>query len=376
MTDSSSLTPVSMDPSAHWWLVAYLTWAGPGRWLPGFALPMRGLVAAGGDPVMRHELPAGARILESDDMVLPGLHDAHVHTGLIDLKAVRAGGIAAVTDLGGVPQRLATLSRDSRDPASGLPVVEFAGAFLTAPGGYPSDRSWAAPGSWREVHSVADAETAVAEQFAHGAVVIKVAINVSAGPVLEPAVLTAVVSAAHAVGLQVVAHAEGEGAVRMALSAGVDALAHTPWTEELGADLARECARQTLWISSMNIHGRRRSMALQNLIDFVDHGGQVRYGTDLGNGQQRLGVSSEEILALHRVGFRVDDVLAAMTGPMFGRPTTSSTAAVPSSRFVEGVTPCLLMNDIEPDTPVVGPQLRQARLLSVEDIQEMERWLR
>jgi imidazolonepropionase-like amidohydrolase len=374
MTDASAPGPVSASPSAPWWLIADLVWAGPGRWLSAAAVPMRGPVATGGDPVQVEQLPAGARTLETDDMVLPGLHDAHVHTGLIDLAAVRAGGIAAVTDLGGVPARLAALREQSRDPASGLPALEFAGAFLTAPGGYPSDRSWAAPGSWREVHSAADAGTAVAEQFGHGAKAIKVAINVEAGPVLEPAVLTAVVAAARTAGLRVVAHAEGQGAVRTALSAGVDVLAHTPWTEALGADLLRECARQTVWISTLDIHGRGPGLgvALANLVDFLEQGGTVRYGTDLGNGRPRLGVNSEEILSLHRVGLSADDVLAAMTGPMFGAAAPSPEPA--PSRFVAGVAPCLLVNDIDPDQRVVGPLLRQARVLSVGDIQDMEKW--
>jgi imidazolonepropionase-like amidohydrolase len=369
MTDPA--VALSMSPSASWWMICDLIWAGPRRWLPGAALPMRGSVAAGGDPVMPQQLPPGARTLELDYMVMPGFHDAHVHTGLIDLAAVRAGGIAAVTDLGGVPQRLAALRDESRDRAAGLPVVEFVGAFLTAPGGYPSGRSWAAPGSWREVRSAADAETAVAEQVAHGARGIKVAINGDAGPVLDPVVLAALVAAAHARDLKVVAHAEGEGTVRAALDAGVDMLAHTPWTEQLGPDLLRECAGQTMWISSMNIHGRSPALgvALNNLAGFLEHGGTVRYGTDLGNGQPRMGVISEEILSLQRVGLSVDDVLAAMTGPMFdANPGTAP------SKFVAGVAPCLLENPINAQLRVVGPYLGQARVLSVEDIQDMEKW--
>ncbi|MEV0085507.1 hypothetical protein [Saccharopolyspora sp. NPDC050642] len=37
-----------------------------------------------------------------------------------------------------------------------LPQVRAVGAFLTAPGGYPSDRPWAPPGSFREVRSVVE----------------------------------------------------------------------------------------------------------------------------------------------------------------------------------------------------------------------------
>jgi hypothetical protein len=349
-------------------MIADVIWAGPRRWLTRSALPMRGPVAAGGDPVPATQVPSGARTLELEAMLLPGLQDAHVHSGLIDLKALRRGGIAAAMDLGGVPEQVAAVRRQSLDPASELPILQIAGAFLTAPGGYPSDRAWAAPGSWREVHSAADAETAVAEQAGFGAEAIKVAINVNAGPVPAPPVLAAIVAAARAAGLRVVAHAEGDGAVRTAVTAGVDVLAHTPWTEELEPGLLRACAAQTTWISTTNIHGRSEALtvAMTNLSGFLNHGGSVRYGTDLGNGSLPLGVNGQETLALQGVGMSVDDILAAMTGPMLGGSG--------GSRFVAGVAPCVLLNPINAHTRVIGPALRQAQVFSVEDIEDMEKW--
>jgi imidazolonepropionase-like amidohydrolase len=249
--------------------------------------------------------------------LLPALCDAHVHSGLVDLRAVRRGGIAIVHDLGGVPGVLTDLIRDAADPASGLPRIEIAGAFLTAPGGYPSDRSWAAPGSWREVRSEADAEQAVAEQVAAGARRIKVALNAVAGPVLDGPALNRLVGAAHAVGVEVVAHVEGTGTTRLALSAGVDVMAHTPWSERLEPGLLRAAAaEQSAWISTLHIHGelsRGRRVAVDNLRGFLEAGGWVMYGTDLGNGPLPLGVNPGEIRALQSAGMSVDDVLAAIT---------------------------------------------------------------
>jgi hypothetical protein len=351
--------PLPADP---WWLIVDQIWTGPGRWLRRSALPMRGPVAAGGDPVEPERVPPGARTLDTDGLILPGLHDAHVHSGLVDLRAVRRGGIACVTDLGSVPAQVAELRRKSREPASDLPVLELVGAFLTAPGGYPSDRSWAAPGSWREVRSAVDAETAVAEQAAIGARAVKVAINVDAGPVPPPSVLAAIVAAAQAGGLLVIAHAQGPGAVRAALTAGVDVLAHTPWTESLGPDLIRECARQTTWISTLQIHDPRSGgpawrTAAANLREFLGHGGTLRYGTDLGNGPLSLGINAAEIGALQALGLSVDEVLAAMTGPLVG-----PAAGAGPSRFLAGVAPCVLVNPIAPDTREVGPLLAQAQV--------------
>jgi hypothetical protein len=359
------------DPSGpssppDWWLVADAAWAGPGRWLDRCALPMRGPAAAGGDPVPLPQLPPGDPVVEFPGRVLPGFRDAHVHSGLSDLTAVRRGGIAAVTDLGGVPEQVAALRRASADPSSGLPLTEIVGAFLTAVGGYPSDRSWAAPGSWREIRSAADAGPAVAEQAALGAVAVKVAINVTAGPVLAPPVLAAVVEAARRSGLPVIAHAEGDGAVRMGLDAGVDVLAHTPWTEALEPGLLRECARQTAWISTLAIHhpaggGPAWPVAAGNLAGFLANGGSLRYGTDLGNGRQRPGVNPEEIGALAAVGLSIDEILAAMTTPIRG-----------PAGFVAGVPPTLLSAELTDQPELLGAHLQHAaRVFSPEALENV-----
>ena len=68
---------------------------------------------------------------------LPPFTDHHVHLHLIDESGLAAGGLAAVVDLGGDPVALA------RRENHAIPRVAYAGAFLTAPGGYPVGRSWA-----------------------------------------------------------------------------------------------------------------------------------------------------------------------------------------------------------------------------------------
>ncbi|HRN30389.1 MAG TPA: amidohydrolase, partial [Terrimesophilobacter sp.] len=99
---------------------------------------------------------------------LPGFRDVHVHLGLVDPSTLLANGIATVIDCGWIPDVAATWIGDPR-----LPEVRISGAFLTCPGGYPSDREWAPPGSVREV-TARDAAAAVDEQLAHGAEFIKV----------------------------------------------------------------------------------------------------------------------------------------------------------------------------------------------------------
>ncbi|MFI5895795.1 amidohydrolase [Actinoplanes sp. NPDC051513] len=247
--------------------------------------------------------------------LLPGLVDAHVHSGLVDLATVRAGGIAGVWDLGSVPAAVAGLAREGGDR---LPRIRYAGPFLIAPGGYPSDRAWAAPGSWREIDSAAQAEAAVAEAHAAGATLVKMTAH-AGGPQLRLFTMTAVVDAAHDLGLPVVVHAEGPGTVALAYESGADLLAHTPWTESLDRGLIRACAERMRWISTLDIHGWGTSTpelvtAVGNLRRFLEYGGSVRYGTDLGNGPVVPGVNPREIRALQSAGLTPDDILPTMAG--------------------------------------------------------------
>ncbi|GIF35804.1 amidohydrolase [Actinoplanes xinjiangensis] len=296
------------------WLLADSVWWG-GRLRTGVALRVApdGLVK----PVPAELAPAGDDTRRFPGTLLPGLVDAHVHSALVDLGTVRAGGIAEVWDLGGVPAVVAELAGRAREADSSLPRIRYAGPFLIAPGGYPSDRPWAPAGSWREISSAAEAEAAVAEARAVGATLIKVTAH-AGGPQLAPAVLKALVTAAHASELPVVVHAEGSGTVAAAFTAGADVLAHTPWTERIDDSLLRACAQRMRWISTLDIHGwgepdPARDTAVDNLRRFVGYGGTVRYGTDLGNGPLPAGVNVREIRLLQSAGLTPDAVLVAMT---------------------------------------------------------------
>ena len=199
-------------------------------------------------------------------VALPPFIDHHVHVHLIDEELLPAGGIAGVVDLGGDPVEFA------RRPPDGIPRVAYAGAFLTAPGGYPAGRSWAPDAIVREITDASlhagvrgGAGTAVDEQATFGASIIKVALNASAGPVFDSATLGAIVARAHERGLPVVAHVEGAGMTRLAVDAGVDALAHTPFTEAVDIDLDRPGGPSRSAVDldprhpSATILGRRRS---------------------------------------------------------------------------------------------------------------------
>lgn len=271
-------------------------------------------------------------------VALPPLADHHVHGHLVDLAKVFLGGIAAVVDLGGDP---AALFRAER----AVPHIDYAGAFLTAPGGYPAGRAWAPPAIVREIVGSAgegatgSAPTAVDEQADFGASVIKVALNADAGPVLDADALAAVVARARTRGLPVVAHAQGAGMTRLAVEAGLDALAHTPFTEAVDDALLRGALdRGQVWISTLAIHdGPALPCAVDNLRRFAAAGGRVLYGTDLGNGPQPLGVNAAEVRLLLAADLDGAAVIAALADPW---PRAAVLHGV--STFVPGAPPASL----------------------------------
>jgi len=280
------------------------------------------LVPPGIAPVaLPADVPPEVRVrLGESGTLLPPFTDAHVHLGLVDPAPLRARGVAAVHDLGWIPGEVAALATD---PA--LPRVAYAGAFLTAPGGYPSDRSWAPAGAVEEVAGAEAAAAAVDRQVAAGASFVKVALHGTAGPVPDDATLAAVVGRAHARGCDVVAHAEGPGQVARAFEAGVDRLAHAPFSERLPDELLAAMAaggttrRPMTWLSTLDIHGwgeptPEHEVALDNLGRFAVAGGRVRYGTDLGNGPLPVGLNARELAGLATVGLGRRSLLAALVG--------------------------------------------------------------
>lgn len=254
--------------------------------------------------------------------VFGGFTDSHVHLGLIDGSLLLGGGIAAVDDLGWIPAEARLWSEQAGTGQTGtermaLPGIRFAGAFLAAPGGYPSARPWAPPGSVVEVASAAEAATAVAAQLAAGASFIKLTLNSAAGPVFDDDTLAAVVTAAHADRVTVVAHTEGAGQAARAFAAGVDRLAHAPFDELLPIELLTAMAGRLSWVSTLDIHGHGQrdqnfGLAAQNVRRFAALGGDIRYGTDLGNGPLPVGINQRELAALADCGV---DIVGAITPP-------------------------------------------------------------
>ncbi len=279
-------------------------WLWDGSWRAGGAL----LVAEG---VVRPATPdeveaaAPASIERMAGSVMPPLTDFHVHLDLVDAAAVAAGGLARVLDLGSNP---------AHDLRAGDVEVARAGQILTAVGGYPSTRSWAADAMFREV-GPGGVEAAVREQIAAGAKAIKIALNADAGPVWPDDLLAEVVGVAHARGVPVAAHVEGAGEAVRAATAGADVFAHAPFTEDLDHPVLKKLAATTIWISTLRVHaGQERDHAVGNAARFHAAGGRILYGTDMGNGPSSGGLQSDELGMLTSFGIVDDALLGALTG--------------------------------------------------------------
>jgi len=285
-----------------------------------------GTTAPGGLPGRSARLRLADGTPGPEGVAFPPFVDHHVHLQMVDPDAAPRAGIAGVVDLGAELTAISALA--AREP---LPRVVYAGQFLTAPGGYPGDRWWLRQGSLRELPAPVGAherraipdpiETAVAEQAAFGATLVKVMLNAVAGPVFDRETLDAIIAAARAHGLLVAAHAEGEGMARLAIEAGADALVHAPFTERLDDGLvARAAAAGQCWISTFDIHARAGeasalAIAVDNTARFRAVGGRVLYGTDLGNGELPDGVNTGELSSLLAAGLPPAELIGSLTDP-------------------------------------------------------------
>jgi imidazolonepropionase-like amidohydrolase len=290
-------------------------WLGPGRRAGEIEVLCKGgEIAAAGRWV---DAPDDAELVEVRGFLMPAAADRHVHIELSDPGAVLMRGVTAVRDLAWPPERIFALADASETASFNGPLIRAAGPMLTAPGGYPTRAGWAPEGTGRPVTRPEDAVAAVRELVAAGATAVKVSLNAEAGPTPSDAELMAICEAAREADLPVTTHAQGAGQVERALGAGVDELAHAPWIR-LSDDVIEAAASRMRIVSTLDILSFGRDtpelqIALDNLRRFHEAGGEVIYGTDLGNGPIPAGIHTRELELLARAGLTSDEVLGALT---------------------------------------------------------------
>ena len=262
-------------------------------------------------------IPDGAEIVDASGLTLiPGFIDAHVHIGLVDPHRLVAGGVTTARDLAWPPDVIHPLVRDSRRADFDGPTLLAAGPMLTAEGGYPTRASWAPRGSARVVRGAAEARGMVEQTAAEGAAVIKVALNADVGPVLDGQTLATISDAAHDLGLRVTAHVSSLAELDKAIGAGVDELAHMVLSRERipNETIASMVRAGMAVVPTLSIRsGRDLKAATQNLGRFLEAGGRVVYGTDLGNKGPEPGIDRREVEAMATAGLSPRDVIATAT---------------------------------------------------------------
>jgi imidazolonepropionase-like amidohydrolase len=188
--------------------------------------------------------------------------------------------------------------------------------MLTVAGGYPMNAGWAPAETGRVVGGPEEAIHAVAAQADAGACVIKVALNEAVGPTLSAEVLGAVVRAAHARGLKVTGHVTGLHQLNKALDAGVDELAHMLMSNESIPDstIERMVDEGMAVVPTLSCRfGSDLDTAIDNLGGFLQAGGRVVYGTDLGNEGPEPGIDGREVAAMARAGMSGHQIVASAT---------------------------------------------------------------
>jgi imidazolonepropionase-like amidohydrolase len=206
----------------------------------------------------------GAHELDGrEGTLLPGLVDVHTHTsstagppwritGLPDvqdnLAAYLYAGTTTVLDLGSLsPAVFRERARIAAGDHLG-PHFYAAGPVFTAPGGHPAEvlRAWlpwylrwyVLPRATREVATPDEAREAVAALLLEHPDIIKITVDGEATgiPRLAPETIAAIAAAGHQAGVRSIVHVGSSEEALDAVKAGVDALAHSPWRDELSDD--------------------------------------------------------------------------------------------------------------------------------------------
>jgi imidazolonepropionase-like amidohydrolase len=252
--------------------------------------------------------------------VLPGLIDLHVHAGArgIPFDRILAHGVTTVRELGG-----AGLAASA---GPGQLRYLHAGAFITAPGGYPTPVF--GPMGSVTVRGEVNARAAVRDLVNHGASVIKIALEPGgeAGapwtkapshpsppwPMLSVDEVRAIVEEAHALSRIVTVHLGEQRGAQIALDAGVDEWAHIPG-DAIPEELLREAARRGVRVVATFDTESHCAGTMDNAKKFVAAGGTLLYGTDMGHIEIPDGFDANELQYLTEAGLSIEQALAAAT---------------------------------------------------------------
>ena len=229
-------------------------------------------------------------VLDHDTTVVPGLIDAHVHLTLgapdSSGQATLRAGFTTVQDLGALDYANLAM-REAIDAGKAVgPRIVASGPWLGVAGGTCDFNGIG-------VRGVEGFRARVDEDVRRGVDVIKVCVTgwprdgFEHPDSVETAKeeLAAVISAAHAAGRKVVAHAIGEAGVRLAVEAGVDVIVHAGFADDATLESMRR--KNVYLIPTLTSFAPAKDEAyVQALFERMRHvftsGVPVAFGTDAG----------------------------------------------------------------------------------------------
>ena len=203
--------------------------------------------------------PGTAELDGHGGTLLPGLIDAHTHTGSLadpptrvtlpnigaNLAAFLYAGVTTVLDLGSLTPAVFRARAQVADGSLLGPRLYAAGPMITAPGGHPVEvlqvalpwwaRWYVIPRATRQVGNAAEGRQAVEGLLPERPDIIKIAVDVREGvvPRLDLDTIASITAAAHAAGIRTIAHIGSSAEAVDAIRGGADALAHGSWRDEL-----------------------------------------------------------------------------------------------------------------------------------------------
>ena len=284
-------------------------------------------------------IPDDAKLIDASDLtILPGFINAHTHFTK-DFEERRdnhlALGVTAICNLGagfGQMPEFDVYEQDGLYAARGFK----AGPFIAKEGGY-AEANWGEGANYNIVGTDEAAE-AVAALAENGADYLKISFEPGPGswPILTLEEASAVVEAAHAKGLNVIAHVEDASFIEQALDSGVDAITHVGhrWKgsqsftgtgdafelHEDYNDLITRMAEEVVFIPTLDILSGERALDSSRVAGmtevvrrFHERGGMIAMGNDYPLGVTQPGIPLGEIAHLMDAGLSEMEVIMAGT---------------------------------------------------------------
>jgi imidazolonepropionase-like amidohydrolase len=267
-------------------------------------------------------IPENSKIIDlSGKMILPGMINAHVHSGYdaANLKEWAKAGVTTVRDLGNFSDTPAEAyaRRDKLLKNNENARLVAAGPIVTTVGGY---------GNY-EVSSPADAQQKILYLIESGADFIKIAIEDDLQgrqwPMLSQDEANIIVQTAHDNGLPVAAHISRSNHLEMAINAGVNDMAHMIVDELSVNNILEMVDKNIFWVPTLELWKGVSEMyglnwdriAISNLRKFVNSGGNVALGTDFDGYtcEFDLGMPVTEIGLMQEAGMTNMQIIVAGT---------------------------------------------------------------